>query len=147
MIFKNSFVEIGLSPVFNDLMSCYSKCDLSVRISITSECFRNADSWVTSDLLNRNLLFNKIYKFMYTLKCMKLGPNGHLYLDALSSSCFLPPQTSLSYIPRSWLMTSSITPVQRLNVFLNSQPRPPPIISYPYQIHFSLGSGLGTCLN
>ena len=67
---------------------------------------------------------------MYTLKCMKLGPNGHLYLNALSISCFLFPKTSLSYIRRSWLMTSSITPVQRLNVFLNSHPRPPPIIPF-----------------
>ena len=53
---------------------------------------------------------------MYPLKCVKIGPNGHLFLDALASSCFLtspprplPPQTFFSDIPRSWLMKSPFT--------------------------------------
>ena len=54
---------------------------------------RNSASWMASDLVNQIFFFNKIYKFMYPLKCVKIGPNGHLFLDALSSSCFLtaPP--------------------------------------------------------
>ena len=95
---------------------------------------RNSDSCVASDLVNKNLLYNRIYKFMDPLKCVKIGPNGHLYLDALSSSCFptpLPRQTSFSDIPRSWLMKSPFTPVQKLNVFFRFYCPPPPIISYP----------------